>query len=79
MAAGHIRGRTVVNRLHEDLHGIFLLPTFADTGLYPESPRPLTWQLYHVYFGENGLKCLELTLDREDLPQRATMWGQICG
>lgn len=75
VAAGQIRGRTVVNRLHEDLHGVFLLPTFADTGLYPESPRALTWQLHHVCFGENGLKCLELTLDRQDLLQRATYVG----
>lgn len=75
MAAGQIRGRTVVNRLHEDLHGIFLLPTFADSGLYPESPRALTRQLHHVCFGENGPKCLELTLDRLDVLKRATYVG----
>lgn len=74
VAAGQIRGRTVVNRSHEDLHSIFLLPTFADSGLYPESPRALSQQLHHVCFGENGPKCLELTR-QTGCPEE----GRLCG
>lgn len=51
-----VRGQTLGNRLHED-------PGVCPSRiLCRQSDRAQSSQLYHVHFGENGLKFLEQTL-----------------